>query len=83
MSNGLKLLPVRYMYPLIVYTCTDSVDFIVGAIFRPWKSGQPDDAGNGEHCGELWEGDLNDNDCNQHYPFICEISKCKLFSPTG
>ncbi|KAL4228810.1 Milk fat globule-EGF factor 8 protein [Mactra antiquata] len=42
----------------------------------PWKQNQPDNGGGGtEHCGELWSGELNDNDCGQHYPYICEQSK--------
>lgn len=41
----------------------------------PWGNGQPDNGGGGEHCGELWDGDMNDNDCNQHYPYICEKDK--------
>ena len=48
-----------------------------GVFSRPWGNGQPDNTGGNEHCGELWDGDMNDNDCDQHYPYICEKDKCK------
>ncbi|XP_052217650.1 uncharacterized protein LOC127835323 isoform X2 [Dreissena polymorpha] len=40
----------------------------------PWRPGQPDADGS-EHCGDLWYGELNDDDCNEPFPYICEIPK--------
>ncbi|XP_045208433.1 uncharacterized protein LOC123560270 isoform X2 [Mercenaria mercenaria] len=55
------------------YTWEDGTP--IDTYIMPWKSGQPDNGGGGEHCGELWSGEMNDNDCNQHYPYICEQPK--------
>lgn len=40
-----------------------------------WKKGQPDNGGYGEHCGEFWNRDLNDDNCDLQRNFICEKDK--------
>ncbi|KAH3810082.1 hypothetical protein DPMN_138468 [Dreissena polymorpha] len=39
----------------------------------------PDNDGT-EHCGDLWYGQLNDDNCNEHYPYICEMPMSRLAS---
>lgn len=44
---------------------------------RQWKKGQPDNGGYGEHCGEFWNRELNDDSCDNQRNYICEKDKCK------
>ncbi|KAH3809483.1 hypothetical protein DPMN_137854 [Dreissena polymorpha] len=41
------------------------------------------DADGSEHCGDLWYGELNDDDCNEPFPYICEIPKSSLASSSS
>ncbi|KAH3868492.1 hypothetical protein DPMN_031642 [Dreissena polymorpha] len=41
----------------------------------PWKKGQPDNGGYGEHCGEFWNRELNDDNCDNKRNYICEKDK--------
>ena len=45
---------------------------------RPWKSGNPDNYLQNEHCGEFSNAELNDVDCNSKINFICEKPKCEF-----
>lgn len=40
-----------------------------------WKKGQPDNGGYGEHCGEFWNKELNDDNCDNKRNYICEKDK--------
>lgn len=40
-----------------------------------WKKGQPDNGGYGEHCGEFWNRELNDDNCDNKRHYICEKDK--------
>lgn len=41
----------------------------------PWKSGNPDNYQQNEHCGEFSNAELNDIDCTSKINFICEKPK--------
>ena len=43
-----------------------------------WRPGDPNNQGGIEHCGEyITSGDvINDRDCEDSLPYICEMSKC-------
>jgi len=42
-----------------------------------WMKGQPDNGGYGEHCGEFWNKQLNDDNCDNLRHYICEKDLCK------
>jgi hypothetical protein len=48
------------------------LDEFVG--FTNWGEGEPNNAGNGQDCGQMWdEGEWDDSECDETKPFIMEI----------
>ena len=46
---------------------------VVGGLYNSWSGAQPDNAGPGEHCAEMYANSLwNDQACNQPRDFVCE-----------
>ncbi|KAH8318980.1 hypothetical protein KR067_001432 [Drosophila pandora] len=42
------------------------------APYLKWKRGEPNNLCNKEHCVELWDGLMNDEDCTDERYFICQ-----------
>jgi hypothetical protein len=42
-----------------------------------WYPGEPNNAGDGEDCGQFtaWDSHWNDDDCNKGFQFVCEVYK--------
>ncbi|KAH8319116.1 hypothetical protein KR067_010170, partial [Drosophila pandora] len=40
--------------------------------YLKWKMGEPNNLYNKEHCVDLWDGLMNDDDCSDKRYFICQ-----------
>merc|ERR1712131_60500 len=44
--------------------------------YTNWREGEPNDAGEGEDCVQIFDDELfgwNDDSCDKHFKFICEV----------
>ncbi|KAH8241500.1 hypothetical protein KR026_009019, partial [Drosophila bipectinata] len=40
--------------------------------YLKWKAGEPNNLYNKEHCVDIWDGLMNDDDCSDKRYFICQ-----------